>query len=509
MKAAKRHTRGLSLLSILTMVTVLVAGCADKQKESASGTAPNDAQQSLKLSIMATYYTPQPPNSQNEAWKKLQELTNSSIDMTWVPRSAFDDKVSVSIASNDLPKVMLALKYNAAPLVNAIKSGVFWEIGPYLKDYKNLNAMNAIQFNSTKVEGKIYGLYRPRPISRHGIIFRKDWLANVGLQEPKTPEELYNVMKAFTLNDPDRNGKNDTLGMAEYKDIEAYLMPHMAALFGAPNKWKEEGGKFTAEFMAKEYLDAMKFIKRLYDEKLMNQDFVVTEELQRSTMFYQGKTGIVLGNADGVGSMQNEIRKNLPDAKVELMGNLTGPKGERNMAQQGYTGVYLFPKSSVKTEAELKRILAFFDRLLEADAVNLLAWGIEGKQYKLTDGQVEKIVDADKFTSDVLGLDELRIDDKARELPVKGEEEIVKKAKKVMQDNVKLAVLNPSLGLESETLVQKGSDLNKIINDAKIKFITGKLDEAGWSKAIEDWTKAGGDKVMAELAASFTASKSK
>ncbi|MEK3914852.1 extracellular solute-binding protein [Paenibacillus sp. FSL H7-0331] len=508
MKSITSNKRTISLICVLSTVVTMAAGCANQEKGNAA-TTPAAGSEPLKLSIMATYYTPQPPNAQNEAWKKLQELTGTSIDMTWVPRSAFDDKVSVSIASNDLPKVMLALKYNAAPLVNAIKSGVFWEIGPYLKDYKNLNAMNPIPFNNTKIDGKIYGLYRPRPISRHGIIFRKDWLDNLGLKEPKTPEELYTVLKAFTHDDPDRNGKNDTLGMAEYKDIESYLMPHMAAIFGAPNKWNEDKGAFTAEFMTKEYLDALKFIKRLYDEKLMNQDFVVTEELQRSTMFYQGKTGIVLGNADGAGSMQNELRKNLPDAKVELMGGIAGPKGERNMAQQGYTGVYLFPKSSVKTEAELKKILSFFDKLLEPDAVNLLAWGMEGKQYKLVDGQVEKLLDNEKFTSDLLGLDELRIDDKAKELPLKGEDAITKKAKKAMQDNEKKAVLNPSLGLESETLVQKGTELNKIINDAKIKFITGKLDEAGWNKAVEDWIKAGGDKVMTELAESLKKSQTK
>ena len=31
---------------------------------------------------------------------------------------------------------------------------------------------------------------------------------------PKTIDELYNVLRAFTFNDPDGNGRNDTYGLA-------------------------------------------------------------------------------------------------------------------------------------------------------------------------------------------------------------------------------------------------------------------------------------------------------
>ncbi|WP_282942814.1 hypothetical protein [Paenibacillus sp. RC67] len=80
------------------------AGEAAATKAPSSSNAPEGQKAPLKLSIMATYYTPQPPNNQSDIWKKLQEMTNTQIDMTWVPRSAYDDKVSVSIASNDLPQ---------------------------------------------------------------------------------------------------------------------------------------------------------------------------------------------------------------------------------------------------------------------------------------------------------------------------------------------------------------------------------------------------------------------
>ncbi|ULL16902.1 extracellular solute-binding protein [Paenibacillus sp. H1-7] len=512
-----------ALASALVSLSMVVVGCSGGGQGSREGETPAaakapSASQStegpkapLKLSIMATYYTPQPPNNQSDIWKKLQEMTNTQIDMTWVPRSAYDDKVSVSIASNDLPKVLLALNSSSPPLVNAIKSGLFWEIGPYLKDYKNLSALSKVQFESTKIQGKTYSLYRSRPLARFGVTFRKDWLDNLNLKEPKTPEEMYEVMKAFTKNDPDKNGKDDTYGVLAFKDGQGYLIPHIASWFGAPNDWKEENGQFTPSFMTSEYFEALKYIKRLYDEKLMNQDFVVTEEQQMNSLYNQGKAGINLGLFDDVGKMQLELRKINPQAKVGILDTITGPKGQRIWSQPGYTGVYLFPKSSVKTEAELKEILAYFDRLQEPDAVNLLTWGIEGKQYKLTNGQAEKIVSDDAFNNDTLGLGELRIDDGSKELVLTGEDPLTTKGKQLIKDNVKIVVTNPALSLyfESPTWSQKSNELKKIVSDGAVKFIMGKIDEDGWKKVQEDWKKAGGDKVLTEFADIFAKSKSK
>ncbi|OUS76773.1 hypothetical protein B1748_09270 [Paenibacillus sp. MY03] len=504
------------------MVLAMIAGCAGGNNSQPGGTDPANPTSSVKpsasegeaapgeplrISVIATYYTPQPPDTTNSAWVKLQELTNTKLDMTWVPRSAYDDKISISLASNDLPQAMLALNYTAAPLVNAIKTGAFWEIGPYLSEFPNLSQMNELQFNFTKVEGKTYGLYRPRSIARHGITFRRDWLERLGLQEPANPEELYEVLRAFTKDDPDNNGQDDTLGLGEYKDIEAYLLPHVTSWFGAPNKWSVENGEFEAEFMTPEYLEGLKYIKRLYDEGLINRDFVVTEELQRTTMFSQGKSGVLLGNNDGAATLKNETLKYNADAVVDLMGNIAGPKGERVFAQQGYTGVYLFPKSSVKTEENLKQILGFFDRLLEADAINVMAWGVEGEHYRIVDGHAEQLIKQEEKSLLTDGLNELSIDDKSQRLVAKGADELLLKGEKRIQDNAAIAVPNPALGLESATWTQSKSELDKIINDAKIKFITGQLDEAGWESAIAAWLKAGGQKVLAEFADSLAKSQ--
>ena len=44
-----------------------------------------------------------------------------------------------------------------------------------------------------------------------GGIIRTDWLKNLGMEMPTTIDELHDILYAFTYNDPDQNGANDTI----------------------------------------------------------------------------------------------------------------------------------------------------------------------------------------------------------------------------------------------------------------------------------------------------------
>ena len=61
-------------------------------------------------------------------------------------------------------------------------------------------------------DGNLYCLPSMRDVGYGAIFFRTDWLANLGLEYPKTLDDYYNMLYAFRYNDPDGNGKDDTWG---------------------------------------------------------------------------------------------------------------------------------------------------------------------------------------------------------------------------------------------------------------------------------------------------------
>ena len=69
-------------------------------------------------------------------------------------------------------------------------------------------------------------------------------------------------------------------------------------------------------------------------------------------------------------------------------------------------------------------------------------------------------------------------------------------AKAAVEDKI---VPNPAASYISKTWNERRADLNKIVVDARVKYIMGQIDKAGWQKALADWKAAGGDQVTQEF----------
>jgi putative aldouronate transport system substrate-binding protein len=505
--------KGVAAAGVAAAMLTALAGCgsggADQAKDS-GGKAAGQQAGPTEISMLVPFYTAQPPATDtNEVFQQLEKYTNTKITVNWAPDASYSDKLSVTLASGNLPKVLTvpAESLKKPFIVSAARAGAFWDIGPYLKDYPNLkNYINDVAIANTSIDGKVYGLFRARPLGRIGAIIRQDWLDNLGLQLPKTIDDFYNVAKAFTLNDPDKNGKNDTYGFA-YADDPFYAGDNsLVTAAGGFNGWGVLDGKVTPDFMTPEYMQVMKLFKKMYDEKLMNQDFAVVKGAQKYDAFNQGKAGIMFTSVDNIVLKYNDLMKLNPNAKLNIVGALSGPKGPRTNATPGHQGVFMFPKSSVTSEAELKRILTYFDKTLDDKMVQLFTYGIEGKHMVIENGS-PKITDAKKYADEVSPLTYLAVQPAWVNNP--NDSELTKLYKKVFEENQKYLVPNVTDPLISQTYTEKGTELDKIIKDARVKFIMGAIDENGFNKQVADWRAKGGDKIIEEYTQAYNQSQKK
>lgn len=63
------------------------------------------------------------------------------------------------------------------------------------------------------VNGELYYLTQCNPVTtNHTLVMRKDWLDALELEIPQTVDDFYDVLHAFTYEDPDGNGSDDTYG---------------------------------------------------------------------------------------------------------------------------------------------------------------------------------------------------------------------------------------------------------------------------------------------------------
>lgn len=489
-----------TITSIIVVLPVVLTACSNSvgspsTSEAAIDKTPYDITMLLPLSGDLP-----PDNNPIEA--KIEEYTNTKLNIQWSPTTSYDDKVNVTIASGELPKVIASPSHLTSSIQSAMKNGVFWEIGPLLtaKDFPKLAAINPLVFQNEAVNGKVYGLPMLRPLSRNSILFRKDWLDKLGLKPPETLDDLYKVIAAFTNNDPDGNGKKDTNGAADNKDMPFF--DRIAEAAGSPNQWQVADGKVTPDFMTPQYLEAMKFYKKLYDEKLINTDFAATQKAQAQNAFYNGKSGMLAAVAGAASGAQIQFDKNKSGGVASIIPRLKGPDGKTiKFADPGYDRLLLLPKASVKTESEVKKILALFEHLGDDSMMMLLRYGIEGVHYKMQDGKPVYTDEAEykRLVNEIQS--NLKVLDFTDEVN-KYLSPLDLQAQQIFKENEKFAIPNPAINLNSKTYTDQGTELETIIKDARTKFIMGQIDENGWKQQVNTWLTRGGQKMIDEYSAS-------
>jgi putative aldouronate transport system substrate-binding protein len=359
--------------------------------------------------------------------------------------------------------------------------------------------MNPVAVKNASISGKLYGIPRERVLARYGMIFRKDWLDSLGLQQPKTVDELYNVAKAFTLNDPDKDGKNNTFGIQEDATME--LLKQLTIYNGGPNGWGLKDGKVTPDFLYPEFKSALDLYKKMVSEKIIAADFPIAKKYD---YFNQGKAGMYFSVIDDGLTRHLDMVKQNPKVQVDVAQNFDGPQGQRVRGTNGYDSLIAIPKSSVKDEAKLKQILGFLDKMGDEQMLSLINVGLEGTDYTVENGSAKKIAGSKgsedwqnfRWGNQFGGI-------KVTKTPVE------QKVDKLFEDNQKIGVVDLSASLLSDTNTQKGVDLKKSVTDAQVKYVLGELDEKGWNDTLDKWRKNGGDKIIEEFTADYNKTNGK
>lgn len=487
------------ILRILLVLPLLLAGACGKEPAQ-----PVSSGSTQYISILAPLHFPQQPAI--DIMDEIERLTGVQLDVKWIPEGVYTDKMNTGLTTNSLPKVTF-VKFTDYNLVkNAIRSDAFWEIGPYLQEYNNLKKLDPAILDQAAVDGKIYGLYTERPSSRQGVIIRQDWLDRLQLLKPQTLDDLYEVMRQFTYNDPDGNGRQDTIGVVDRNDLVYGVFKTLSSYFGTPNNWKIENGHLIPEFMTDEYMNTMNFMRKLYDEGIMNRDFALTsKEIQRDR-FIRGEAGVLIGSMTDVQRLSIEARALNPDADFTLVNRIEGPEGYKVWSIPNYNGLFLFSKKTIPTEQELKQILQFFDRTMDKDVANLMMYGVEGRHYRIDNSKVILPEETSQLrVNEVSPLYSLMIADigNANIMKVAKKEQLTYLADQLSEDNESFVVNDPTVSLSSPTFDEKNAELSALIADATYNYILGNIDVEGFAQEIDRWRRNGGDQIMEEYDASL------
>ena len=495
------------LASVSLASALLLAGCNSTTSNNNNSSEGEDKNSKTEISWLNILHTASPPT--DTVLDQIEKKTNTEIKFSWIPDASKEERLNTALASDSLADIVTLTILENSSVRNALKSGMFWNVEDYLDEFPNLKAISKDIRVSASIEGKLYGVPFQKDLARNGVVIRKDWLDKVGLAVPKTTEELMEVAKAFTEKDPDGNGKNDTTGFMDRSDLIYGAFKTLGSYQGTPNNWQvDTKGNFTAEFETDGYIKTMDYMKELYENGWINKDFAVTAKTDQQQNFAQGKAGIYVGalfDAKNLQTMAAGIQDNMEIALVNDMTSDSNSERAIWSAGNGIGGLLAFPRSEVKDEAELKRLLKFVNDLLEPETYTLMTYGMEGTHYKLNDDGAYEIINQDLWQQEVQPFASSR--PKENGYGLKDPNPVKALADEMIAENEKYAVFNPAVPLEAPTYTTQGSELQKIITDATYQYILGEITLDDYKEAVKNWNEQGGKTIKEEYKAAYKAAE--
>lgn len=454
-----------------------------------------------------------------EILQKLKDYTKTNVEISWIQSDVLDEKNTLALANPaTMPMIMTFNGAVSGTVVSAAKAGAFVDLTEYLKDtakYPNLSKMNANVASSLTVDGKLIGIYRARVIGRYGVSYREDWAEKLGLGVPQTIDDIYNMLYAFTYNDPDGNGVDDTIGM----EMTSYTGPFdiMQTWFGCGNGWADVDGKLVPVHMQDEYMQALDWFKKLYEDGLLPSDWAVRTTDTWSNGCKNGENGMYIDVLDGGRRIwdyfvSNNIMSVVDSSQFASM-NLLGTINGHTMATSGYNGYFTLSASTCDTEEKIEAALTFLDKMCDDEMLTLTGYGLPDVNYDINENSnlVKKDTGDTTLMANYAGLNQLvaYIPNLAQTSPAEEKTDRQLLEEKVKAECEPYAVFNPALPYltNSATYSELGASLDEILKYARTQYICGEIDKNGLQAAFKNWLDQGGQKVIDEVNEQYQAAK--
>ncbi|WP_168735960.1 extracellular solute-binding protein [Cohnella fermenti] len=304
-----------------SLTALLLVSCADRDRSSGEAAASLKAENDPAYAAYETPVTLQigfkipdarlitgDTNDNNPMSRYLEQLTNIKVVHSWEAKGdeAFSQKADLAIASSDIPDAMVVDRDQLRKLV---QYGMIQDLSDSYEMYGSslmkemYDATGGAALDEARFDGKLYGLpnIAIEADATSLLWVRKDWLDRLGLQPPQTLDDIARIAQAFVAQDPDGNGKRDTVGLAGYKWLvygQKLNMSGFDAVFSSyhafPKNWiRDASGSVVYGSIAPENKLALEKLAEWYRLGLIDPQFALYKEPQEPIT--SNRTGLFFG----------------------------------------------------------------------------------------------------------------------------------------------------------------------------------------------------------------------
>ncbi|HEX3815695.1 MAG TPA: extracellular solute-binding protein [Mycobacteriales bacterium] len=446
------------------------------------------------ISMMTNIPTAIPPGvGKNEFWQAVNKRIGSELKITMSSNDDYPTKFATVVAGGDLPDVInippgaidqpALLKAKCHELTDQLT-------GDNVKKYPFLANLPTEAWKGCVYNGGIYAIPVPRGSARTALpIYRADLVKAKGIKDPQ-PKTFDDFLKLCTeLTDAKHN--RWAWGSAP--------LAYVQQMYGLPNQWKQENGKFTNVCEIAEAKDALSATKRLVDAGVTNPDGFTAGSVEQKQWFNSGTILFVL---DSYVAWTQFYRDNTNGDSFDVdMLDVTGYDSGRGTPWMGlaYNNITAFNKSSKHSVKTLLNVANWMAAPFGTEEYLFRKYGTKGADYTLTKSDPEY---TKKGVSET-GIGLQYICDAPMALYLGGHPEVAQKQFKSQTAVIPRAINDASYGLYSQTQSRKQTQINGVLTDLTGQILRGEKPVSAWDDAVSTWRSTGGDQMRGELEKAF------
>lgn len=449
---------------------------------------------------------------------------------------AFETKMRLAMSSGQ-PMPDIAVIGDKQLAQDLIDSGMYREAGSLFDQYANEEWKTAMNmdpsvWNAYTRDGKRMGI----PVLDYAynwdylLWIRQDWLDKLGLQAPKTINELEAVMAAFKHNNPDGLAPDKVIPLSiGFKNAMKTWMGDPSWIFGAygtiPNQWNA-GADGLLEYGSTN--PAMKqglaTLRKWRDKGYIPTEAALWDENKTAEPAIAGTAGIIPGPYWMSGWPLLDTVKNAPGAVWKPIPIPTGPDGTAMRHGTHFVnGVILIHKDMKHPEAFFTYENYLFKYLADPKEDSPFQYGVfEGYDYALDENGnplYQDDVPGGAITAPLryfLVRDGARIPDaqfkallnlaEGKEPKTLREKEVVAQygpetanAAVVLKQQEEISKKDLFVGPPTKTMKSKMDYLNKLELQTFNEIIYGKKDVDAFDDFVAKWKSGGGDQITKEV----------
>ncbi len=243
----------------------------------------------------------------NAYTRYLRKMLNIQNDNVYMEREdRYDELVNILAKDQTLPDVLVIS--DRAILKELVENDLIEDLTdvyencttPRIKEM--FESYGSDLWDMGSFDGRLMAI--PETVTDHGprlLWLRKDWMDELGLEEPKTLEDAFDIIESFVANKMGTSDGEDPVGLVCDTDLvgntsSSYSVePVFDKFYASPQQWVNQNGQIVYGSVTQETKNALSYLHELYERGVLDQNFALRAQNNLRDLVVDGKCGAFFG----------------------------------------------------------------------------------------------------------------------------------------------------------------------------------------------------------------------